>query len=117
MLITGQLSLKLSLCMFLFCFLLQSHEEREWISNQLESRNFSTFFTPSDLRNIYTTLATSETFDHFMTVKFGSFKRYGLEGNEAMMCAAEKIFQHAASCGVEDIVIGMPHRELLGPKL
>ena len=52
----------------------------------------------------------SETFDHFMTMKFASFKRYGLEGAESVMAGLESLFIEASNSGIDDIVIGMPHR-------
>jgi probable 2-oxoglutarate dehydrogenase E1 component DHKTD1 len=36
--------------------------------------------------------------------------RYALEGNESMMVAIDQVFAGAANSGVENIVIGMPHR-------
>jgi probable 2-oxoglutarate dehydrogenase E1 component DHKTD1 len=52
----------------------------------------------------------SEFFDHFMSKKFTSFKRYGLEGNEASLVAMEEILAGASKAGYEKVVIGMPHR-------
>ena len=41
---------------------------------------------------------------------YSSVKRYGLEGNESMIPALDTIFSSAATSGVSNIVIGMPHR-------
>ena len=48
---------------------------------------------------IFELIQKAETFDHFMQIKFGAVKRYGLEGCESMMTALDSIFQKAAGSG------------------
>ena len=84
--------------------------EREWLNSYLESHTVSNSFTTSELRNIYSLLSQSEFFDLFMSKKFTSFKRYGLEGAESAMVGLEELLSSAQKGGVEKVVIGMPHR-------
>jgi 2-oxoglutarate dehydrogenase E1 component len=37
-------------------------------------------------------------------------KRFGLEGGEALIPGMKKMFDRASDLGVENIVVGMPHR-------
>lgn len=52
----------------------------------------------------------SELFDEFMQLKFGSFKRYGLDGSEVFLVAVQSCLARAGYHSVDDVVIGMPHR-------
>lgn len=61
-------------------------------------------------KQIHKILAKSEVFDHFLAKKFPNVKRYGLEGAESMMVALDRLFELSATNGIQDIVIGMPHR-------
>lgn len=89
---------------------LVSKAERDWFASKMESVDRSKYLTPAEKRNIYSLLLQSETLDHFMIKKYGAFKRYGLEGGEAMIPAVDAIFRQASASGVTDVVIGMPHR-------
>jgi probable 2-oxoglutarate dehydrogenase E1 component DHKTD1 len=55
-------------------------------------------------------LVNSEVFDQFLGKKFPNVKRYGLEGAESMMVALDRLFELSALNGVQDVIIGMPHR-------
>lgn len=89
---------------------LQSEAERIWLNEYLEKHPVSTSFSTSEKRNIYSLLAQSEYFDQYMSKKFTSFKRYGLEGAESAMVALEEVLVQANRAGVEQVVLGMPHR-------
>jgi probable 2-oxoglutarate dehydrogenase E1 component DHKTD1 len=52
----------------------------------------------------------SEMFDQFLAKKFAQVKRYGLEGNEAMMPLLDALFNASARHGSTHVVVGMPHR-------
>lgn len=89
----------------------ESVEERAWLNEQLEAHPFTaSSFSTAERRNICSLLVQSEAFDHFMTLKFPTFKRYGLEGNESTMPALESILVAAQKAKMKNVVIGMPHR-------
>jgi probable 2-oxoglutarate dehydrogenase E1 component DHKTD1 len=77
--------------------------ERLWFSHLLESQYLPPLQSPrlpnQDRRRIHALLARSETFDHFLQVKFPNLKRYGLEGGESMLPALDTLFG-VASRGV-----------------
>ena len=52
----------------------------------------------------------AETFETFLHTKFVGHKRFSLEGAEALIPTLDIFIEHCAQWGVEEIVIGMPHR-------
>jgi len=82
--------------------------ERRWFGQFIEG--MPTKVDKETKLRIFELLVKSETFDNFMAKRFPQVKRYGLEGAESMMVALDEIFSSSAKSGVEDIVVGMPHR-------
>ncbi|KAB5594248.1 Dehydrogenase E1 and transketolase domain containing 1 [Ceratobasidium theobromae] len=89
-----------------------SKAERLWFSHLLESRQTVGRYEPNDeqKRRIWGLLARSETWDHFLQLKFPNLKRYGLEGAESMLAALDSLFHSAGTSGVSNVVLCMPHR-------
>jgi probable 2-oxoglutarate dehydrogenase E1 component DHKTD1 len=52
----------------------------------------------------------SQAYDNFLATKFNSVKRYGGEGAESMMAFFLEVFRGLSRDGVEQVLIGMPHR-------
>jgi probable 2-oxoglutarate dehydrogenase E1 component DHKTD1 len=73
---------------------------------ELPERHYSV----EEKQQCLTLLTQSECFDLFLHKKFPQLKRYGLEGAEGMMIAMQRLVERAAAIGIQDIVIGMPHR-------
>src|SRR5690606_12207068 len=48
--------------------------------------------------------------EKFLDVKYTGTKRFGLDGGESLIPALEQIIKRGGALGVEDIVLGMPHR-------
>jgi len=87
----------------------ESDAERKWLHEQIENLSKQTL-TKEEKLQAYNLISKSETFDNFMHKRFPGTKRYGLEGNETMMSVVEEIFKSSSRAGLDDIVIGMPHR-------
>jgi 2-oxoglutarate dehydrogenase E1 component len=85
-------------------------EERRWIQEQIEGRDKVIQFTPEGKRAILNKLIEGEQFETFLARKYVGTKRFGLDGGEAMIPALESIIKVGGALGVEEIVIGMPHR-------
>ncbi|KAI7906070.1 oxoglutarate dehydrogenase, E1 component [Cokeromyces recurvatus] len=88
---------------------LPSASERRWWYHAVESWN-KPQLTIEQKKRIHELLSKSEVFDQFLGKKFPNIKRYGLEGAESMMVAMDRILELSARHGVQDVVIGMPHR-------
>jgi 2-oxoglutarate dehydrogenase E1 component len=59
---------------------------------------------------LFERLAYSVRFETILATKFNTAKRFGLEGVEAMVPGMKVLVDCATEAGVEDIIIGMPHR-------
>jgi len=55
-------------------------------------------------------LATAKLFEDFLNVKYPAQKRFGLDGVESLLIACKAIVNESSDLGVDDFVIGMPHR-------
>ena len=49
-------------------------------------------------------------FENFLDKKYTGTKRFGLEGGEALIPALEQILKYGSKNGIEEVVLGMPHR-------
>lgn len=86
-----------------------SREKCDWIRQRLE--NPSPFkFTPDQKRQILDRLIWSTSFETFLSTKFPSDKRFGLEGAESLIPGFKALIDRSVELGVEDVVIGMAHR-------
>ncbi|KAG0305293.1 2-oxoglutarate dehydrogenase E1 component [Dissophora globulifera] len=52
----------------------------------------------------------SDTFERFISTKYPSEKRFGLEGAESLIPGMKALIDRSVEHGVESIVMGMPHR-------
>src|SRR5256885_9649505 len=60
----------------------------------------------------YTTLfrSAAEGFEHFQRAHYPRQKQFSLEGSESLVVLLKTVVEKAAQHGVEDIVLGLPHR-------
>ncbi len=81
-----------------------------WLKERIEGYGKEISFTRAGRRAILNKLVEAEGFEKFLQVKYTGTKRFGLDGGEALIPAMEQIIKRGGALGVEDIVIGMPHR-------
>lgn len=84
-------------------------DEKEWWNQEIENAS-STGLDTETRRNLAKDLIKSQVFDNFLAAKFVTVKRYGGEGAESMMGFYTELFKMCARDGVEQIIVGMPHR-------
>ena len=89
---------------------IQDPEQKAWIQARIEGTGGLFDSTAEDKREILEQLTEAEGFEQFLNVKFPGTKRFGLDGGESTIPALETIIRTAAELGVDEIVIGMPHR-------
>ena len=89
---------------------IQEIEERSWIQEHVEGVDYRTKYSPELRRAIYKDMVEAEGFETYLQVKHTGTKRFGLDGGESLIPFMERILRTAAYVGVEEIVIGMPHR-------
>ncbi|MBX7248449.1 MAG: 2-oxoglutarate dehydrogenase E1 component [Caulobacteraceae bacterium] len=84
--------------------------EKAWIQERIEGRDKEIQFTPEGKLAILKKLVEAETFERFLHKRFPGTKRFGLDGGEAMVPALEQVIKRGGQMGVDEIVLGMPHR-------
>tara|TARA_R110002110_G_scaffold60822_8_gene171130 strand:- start:3336 stop:6218 length:2883 start_codon:yes stop_codon:yes gene_type:complete len=87
-----------------------STEEKVWIQDRIEGIRNQTDFTDMGKITILERLTEAETFEQFLNVKYTGTKRFGLDGAESLVPGLEQILKRGTQLGVEEVVIGMPHR-------
>ena len=89
---------------------IQDPDQKSWIQERIEKSEGKFNFSAQNRRAILAGLTSAETFERFLDRKFTGTKRFGLDGAESTMPALEQILSRAAHLGVEEIIVGMPHR-------
>ncbi|WP_203291182.1 2-oxoglutarate dehydrogenase E1 component [Maricaulis parjimensis] len=85
-------------------------EEKAWLQARFEGPDKDISFTPEGKKAILSKLIECERFEQFLHKRYPGTKRFGADGGEAMVPALEQIIKRGGAMGVEDIIIGMPHR-------
>ncbi len=89
---------------------IQELEERRWIQARIELPRNETKFTPEGKRAILERLTAAEQLERFLDRRYTGTKRFGLEGAEALIPALEQVIKRGGQLGMQEMVIGMPHR-------
>jgi len=84
--------------------------QKSWIQERIEGPDKEISFTREGRRAILMKLVEAEGFEKFCDLKFTGTKRFGLDGAESLIPALEQIIKRGGNLGVQDIVVGMPHR-------
>ena len=85
-------------------------EEAGWLKERIEGYGKEVAFTREGRKAILNKMVEAEGFEKFLHVKYMGTKRFGLDGGESLIPAMEQIIKRGGALGLEDIVIGMPHR-------
>ena len=85
-------------------------EQAAWLKERIEGLGKEIRFTREGRRAILNKLVEAEGFEKFLHVKYMGTKRFGLDGGESLIPAMEQIIKRGGALGVQEIVIGMPHR-------
>ncbi len=89
---------------------IQEPAQKSWIQERIENVENRTEFTIPGKRAILERLAAAEIFEKFLDKKYTGTKRFGLDGAESLIPALEQLVKKGGQLGIEEIVIGMPHR-------
>ena len=85
-------------------------EQASWLKERIEGFGKEIQFTKEGRKAILKKMVEAEGFEKFLHVKYTGTKRFGLDGGESLIPAMEQIIKRGGSLGVQDIIIGMPHR-------
>jgi 2-oxoglutarate dehydrogenase E1 component len=89
---------------------IQDPDQKAWIQARVEGTHNLLRPTGEIKHEILEQLVIAEGFERFLNVKYPGTKRFGLDGGESTVPALEAIIRRSAELGVDEIVIGMPHR-------
>ncbi len=89
---------------------IQYPEQKAWIQARMEGSHNLLRPSAEEKQEILEQLVIAEGFERFLHTKFPGTKRFGLDGGESALPALEAIIRRSAELGVDEIVIGMPHR-------
>lgn len=86
-----------------------SKSECDWLRERIEiPQPFK--YSVDQKRQILDRLIWATSFESFLATKFPNDKRFGLEGAEAVVPGMKAMIDTSVEHGIEDVVIGMPHR-------
>ncbi len=89
---------------------IQDPDQKSWIQRKVEGAPWRNAFDAKAKRTILMQLTEAEGFEAFCQKRYVTTKRFGLEGGESSIPALHAIIETAASAGVSEMAIGMPHR-------
>ncbi len=81
-----------------------------WLMERMESVKNTPGYDRKKKLNILGQLSRAVLFEKFLHKKFTGQKRFSLEGCESLIPALDAIIEKGSSMGVNEFVIGMPHR-------
>lgn len=83
---------------------------REWLQERMESTENHLTLSRDEQIRIFTRLTDATTLEEFIQRKFVGAKSFSLEGAESLIPLLDLAIERAGDHGVEEIVMGMPHR-------
>jgi 2-oxoglutarate decarboxylase len=83
-------------------------EQQKWMRERVEIKHEKP--TVAEQKYILSKLNAAEAFETFLQTKYVGQKRFSLEGAETVIPMMDAILDQAAEHGLDEVVIGMPHR-------
>ena len=80
-----------------------------WLYDRLETAA-PPAFEPKERRDLLRELTRAHTFEATLAARYQSVKRFGIEGGEAIIVGLNWMLRCASGLGVDEVVMGMPHR-------
>ncbi|MEG8099137.1 2-oxoglutarate dehydrogenase E1 component [Candidatus Liberibacter brunswickensis] len=87
-----------------------SSVERDWIRDNIENNDLSYGFSKGEQKDILDKLIRADGFEKFIDIKHKGAKRFGIDGSEVIIPAIDEIIKQGSKQGVDEIILGMPHR-------
>ena len=89
---------------------IQFPEQKQWIQKRIESNKSRPPLTDEEKKFILRSLVEVESFEEFVQLKHTGTKRFSIQGGDATIPGLEAVLLASTALGVEEAVIGMPHR-------
>ena len=85
-------------------------EEKAWLQGRIEGPDKEIAFSPEGKIAILKKVIETQAFENFLHKRYPGTKRFGIDGGESLIPALEQIIKRGGALGVEEIILGMPHR-------
>ncbi|MBC7833804.1 MAG: 2-oxoglutarate dehydrogenase E1 component [Phycisphaerales bacterium] len=89
---------------------LSNEEERDWLIERIEKGGGRVPLTRGERAHVLEQLVRADQFEKFLGKRYPTQKRFSLEGSESLIALLDRAIEAAGNLGVEEIVLGMPHR-------
>ncbi len=83
-------------------------EQQQWLQERVEVKHIKP--TVAQQKYILSKLNAAEAFESFLQTKYVGQKRFSLEGAESVIPMMDAAIDQCAEYGLDEVVIGMPHR-------
>ncbi|MGW0044607.1 multifunctional oxoglutarate decarboxylase/oxoglutarate dehydrogenase thiamine pyrophosphate-binding subunit/dihydrolipoyllysine-residue succinyltransferase subunit [Rhodococcus sp. NPDC003348] len=83
-------------------------EQTKWLQDRVEAKHVKP--TVAQQKYILSKLNAAEAFETFLQTKYVGQKRFSLEGAESVIPMMDAVIDQSAEHGLDEVVIGMPHR-------
>ena len=83
-------------------------EQQQWMQERVEVKQDKP--TVAQQKYILSKLNAAEAFETFLATKYVGQKRFSLEGAETVIPMMDAAIDQAAEHGLDEVVVGMPHR-------
>eukprot|EP00041_Stephanoeca_diplocostata_P026684 m.723342 g.723342 ORF g.723342 m.723342 type:complete len:999 (-) comp23020_c0_seq1:104-3100(-) len=87
---------------------IQEIDKCNWLRERIESPQVA--YSEDVRRVLMVELIKANGFEQFLAKKYGSEKRFGVDGCESLIPGMNRMVEHSTELGVEVVVLGMPHR-------
>lgn len=89
---------------------IQFPDQKSWIQKRFEGARGTPDLDMDEKMRTLDTLLEIDVFEQFLQTRYASTKRFSVQGGDTAIAGVETVIQTAATVGVEEIIIGMPHR-------
>jgi len=83
-------------------------EQQQWLQQRVETKHIKP--TVAEQKYILSRLNAAEAFETFLQTKYVGQKRFSLEGAESVIPMMDAAIDQCAEYGLDEVVVGMPHR-------
>ncbi|HYE01961.1 MAG TPA: 2-oxoglutarate dehydrogenase E1 component [Phycisphaerales bacterium] len=87
-----------------------SEPERNWLIRRVEEGGGRIPLSRGERAHVLEQLVRAEAFEKFLGNRYRTQKRFSLEGGESLIVLLDRAIEAAGNLGVDEIVLGMPHR-------
>jgi 2-oxoglutarate dehydrogenase E1 component len=88
----------------------QNREERDWLIERAERNAGAVDLSRGEQAHVLEQLTRAESFETFLAKRYPGEKRFSLEGAESLIPLLDRLLEHGADLGVDEVVMGMAHR-------